>query len=57
MSRASSSSYNSYVYVAAAVCALGGLLFGYHTGTISGALLFIREDLALSAFLQSAVGW
>lgn len=47
--------HNRYVYVAAAVCALGGMLFGYDTGIISGALLFIREDLGLSAFLQSAV--
>lgn len=44
-----------YVYVAAAVCALGGLLFGFDTGIISGALLFIEDDLGLSPFLQSAV--
>ena len=55
MSRPFPSGYNRYVYIAAVVCALGGLLFGYDTGIISGALLFIREDLGLSAFLQSAV--
>lgn len=44
-----------YVYIAAAVCALGGLLFGFDTGIISGALLFIEDDLGLSPFLQSAV--
>lgn len=47
--------YNRFVYISAAVAALGGLLFGFDTGIISGALLFIREDLGLSAFLQSAV--
>ena len=54
MSQASSG-YSRYVYVAAGVCALGGLLFGFDTGIISGALLFIKKDLALSPFLQSAV--
>lgn len=47
--------YNRFVYISAAVAALGGLLFGFDTGIISGALLFIRDDLELSAFLQSAV--
>ena len=47
--------YNRFVYISAAVAALGGLLFGFDTGIISGALLFIREDLELSEFLQSAV--
>ena len=35
--------------------ALGGLLFGYDTGVISGAILFIKEDFGLSAFMQGAV--
>jgi SP family sugar:H+ symporter-like MFS transporter len=35
--------------------ALGGLLFGYDTGVISGAILFIKKDFDLSAFMQGAV--
>jgi SP family galactose:H+ symporter-like MFS transporter len=44
-----------FVYVAAVVSALGGLLFGYDTGVISGAILFIEKDFALSNLLISVV--
>jgi sugar porter (SP) family MFS transporter len=43
------------VYVVAGLSALGGLLFGYDTGVISGALLYIREDFQLTSFLQGAI--
>src|SRR6204780_4974876 len=42
-------------YLIAAVAALGGLLFGYDTGVISGALLFVRQVMHLSATLQGVV--
>jgi sugar porter (SP) family MFS transporter len=45
-----------FVNTAAAITATGGLLFGYDTGVISGALLFIREDFApLSAFMEGII--
>ncbi|WP_051717926.1 sugar porter family MFS transporter [Streptomyces megasporus] len=43
------------VYAVAAVSALGGLLFGYDTGIISGALLYLREDFDLSSREQEIV--
>src|SRR5688572_21803994 len=44
-----------FVILAAAVAALGGLLFGYDTGVISGALLFIQPQFGLSAGWEEIV--
>jgi sugar porter (SP) family MFS transporter len=46
---------NGFVVGLAAIAALGGFLFGYDTGVISGALLFIKDDLNASTFDQSAI--
>src|SRR3981081_3431680 len=52
-----------FVVLAAIVAAIGGSLFGYDTGVISGAILFVRpefglgttqEDLVISAALVGA---
>lgn len=43
------------VWIWAILIALGGFLFGYDTGVISGALLFIRSDFDLNAFEQGSV--
>jgi sugar porter (SP) family MFS transporter len=43
----------AYVLLVASVAALGGLLFGYDTGVISGAILFITKDFALATREQA----
>jgi sugar porter (SP) family MFS transporter len=40
------------VYFVAVVAAMGGLLFGYDTGVISGALLFLKGNFALTDTTQ-----
>ncbi len=46
---------NRFVYLAAAITALGGMLFGYDIGVISGAILFIKKDFSLSPGLEEIV--
>lgn len=49
------SEVNGFVYFAVGVAALGGLLFGYDTGVISGAVLFIKDQFSLSATMEEIV--
>jgi hypothetical protein len=44
-----------FVYYAVAVAALGGVLFGYDTGVISGAILFIKRQFSLSSTMEEIV--
>ncbi|PWA93242.1 inositol transporter 1 [Artemisia annua] len=49
---------NSYVLGLTLVAGIGGLLFGYDTGVISGALLYIRDDFEAvekSSLLQETI--
>ena len=43
------------VVLTAAIAGLGGLLFGYDTGIIASALLFIKNDFGLDSFEQGVV--
>lgn len=44
-----------FVKVIAAIATLGGLLFGYDTGVIAGALLFVNVELGLTSFTTGLV--
>jgi MFS transporter, SP family, galactose:H+ symporter len=44
-----------FVYIAAGFAALGGLLFGYDTGVISGALIFIKREFGLTTAAEEIV--
>ncbi|KAM4618491.1 proton myo-inositol cotransporter-like isoform 1-T2 [Polymixia lowei] len=42
----------SFVYVLAFFSALGGFLFGYDTGVVSGAMLLLKKEMNLTALWQ-----
>jgi SP family galactose:H+ symporter-like MFS transporter len=44
-----------FVYYAVGIAALGGLLFGYDTGVVSGAILFITRQFSLSSTMEEIV--
>ena len=44
-----------FVYVAAGIAAIGGLIFGYDVVVISGAILFIKQQFTLSPTVEEFV--
>lgn len=46
---------NFFLILTASVAALGGFLFGYDTGIISGALVFIQQSFPVSTFIQELI--
>uniref|UniRef100_UPI00398EB579 proton myo-inositol cotransporter-like isoform X2 n=1 Tax=Pristiophorus japonicus TaxID=55135 RepID=UPI00398EB579 len=44
-----------FVYVLSGFAALGGFLFGYDTGVVSGALLLLKKEFALNELWQELV--
>jgi MFS transporter, SP family, galactose:H+ symporter len=55
MKNEAKSDVKPFVYVAVGVAAIGGLLFGYDTGVISGAILFVKNEFSLSATMEEIV--
>jgi SP family galactose:H+ symporter-like MFS transporter len=45
----------TFLYQISGIAALSGLLFGYDTGVISGAILFVRRDFGLTDTLTETV--
>jgi major inositol transporter-like SP family MFS transporter len=50
-----SSAHNRFLIKLTVISTLGGLLFGYDTGVISGALLYMKDDLNLTTFSEAVV--
>ncbi|MCL5261606.1 MAG: sugar porter family MFS transporter [Gammaproteobacteria bacterium] len=50
-----SASVNSFVIFVAIVSALGGLLFGFDTGVISGGLMFVKKTFHISTLVQEII--
>ena len=46
---------NFFVIFIASIAAIGGILFGFDTGVISGAILFIKTDFQLTALTNGIV--
>ncbi|WP_117592261.1 sugar porter family MFS transporter [Haloprofundus halophilus] len=48
--------YDRFVYVTAALAALNGLLFGFDTGVISGAFLYIERSFQMTSLFGVELG-
>jgi len=44
-----------YIYGVSAIAAIAGLLFGFDTGIISGALLFIQQDFVVTTGMKELI--
>jgi SP family myo-inositol transporter-like MFS transporter 13 len=44
-----------FIYILAFFASIGGFLFGYDTGVISGAMIFLRQQFDLNSFWQELV--
>lgn len=53
--RSSKATTGRFVTMVSGISALAGLLFGYDTGVISGAILFVRNDFLLSTVQEEVV--
>src|SRR6266576_744666 len=51
----SSGQHNRFLIKLTVISTLGGLLFGYDTGVISGALIYMKTDLHLTTLSESFV--
>lgn len=45
----------AFIFLITGIAAIGGILFGFDTGVISGAILFIKPEFHLSAFHNGLV--
>jgi sugar porter (SP) family MFS transporter len=48
-------SYNTRLFIPAIFAALGGFLFGYDTGVISSAIVFLKESFSFSPFEEEMI--
>lgn len=47
--------HHGYIYLATIIAAVGGMLFGFDTGIISGAILFLKQQFHLGSTLEEVV--
>ncbi|GFO15459.1 solute carrier family 2 (facilitated glucose transporter), member 13 [Plakobranchus ocellatus] len=44
-----------YIWMLSAFAAIGGFLFGYDTGVVSGAMLLLKDEFSLSSYMQEII--